>query len=311
MNWRRYSLKVFITGAAGVVGASTASCLVADDYLDEVILQDLNTDLAESHALDLSQAYFKKSRTKVLSGGWDMAQDADVVVIAAGLSPNKMTFDPCKDLCTMKPIIESVSEGLNKYCPKAVTLTLTNPLDIFNYILYLNSGLSSKLFIALSANDSMRLEWAIGHYRGINPADVSAYVIGQHAGKTIPLFSNVKINNVSETFNEKEQEEIIDWMHEWWQHFLAVSGNRTAGWTTGVYAAKTVGHITGKISGDICASVILEDGLSVGYPVHLGKEGFIALSDIKMTEKEATEFEQCKELCKEKIKTVSNCFFNS
>lgn len=297
-------MKAFVVGGAGVVGSSTASFLISRSVVDEVVLQDLNKDMAESHAMDLAQSAFSNSKTKVWAGDWEDARDAGIVIVGAGLSPNKMSFDPCKDIAAMRPLIDSICEGLNRYCPNAVVLSLTNPLDVFNYVLYSNAKLPSKQFLALSANDSMRFQWALGHYFNMDSADIDAYVIGEHGGNKIPLFSTVSLNGKRKMITQDEQVEIVEWMDAWWKRFLSVSGNRTAGWTTGMYAALTIEHIVGKQTGPICASAIMEDGLSIGYPVYLDKSGFVKPEKLELSEKEENEFEIVKNSCREKIQTV-------
>ena len=287
-----------------MVGSSTAFYLALKGTADEIVLQDLNYDMAQSHAMDMSQAIFLQSSTGVKAGTWEDAQGADLVIIGAGLSPNKMTHDPCKDIETMMPLIDSICDGVKKYCPDAVVLSLTNPLDIFNYVLYKRSGLNSRQFIGLAANDSIRFRWALGHYFDVDPASVDAYAIGQHAADVIPLFSTVKVNGESRPLGRQVQEEVETWMKDWWKHFLSVSGNRTAGWTTGAYAAQTAEHIMGGEEGPICASVIPEEGLAIDIPADLNKEGFADSALPELSDEEAARFEKCKDNCREKIRKV-------
>ena len=204
----------------------------------------------------------------------------------------------------MMPLIDSICEGVRTYCPNAVVLSLTNPLDIFNYVLYRRSGLKSTQFIGLAANDSIRFRWALGHYLDADPARVDAYAIGQHAADVIPLFSTVRLDGEPVSFDEAQQVEVETWMKDWWKKFLSVSGNRTAGWTTGAYAAKTAEHIMESEKAPICASVIMEDGLAIDIPVYLGKKGFVESALPELTASEAERFEACKENSRDKIRKV-------
>ncbi|MBQ6368522.1 MAG: hypothetical protein IJJ17_00465 [Parasporobacterium sp.] len=297
-------MKVFIVGGAGVVGSSTAFCLAIKGTADEIVLQDLNFDMAQSHAMDISQAIFLKSSTKVKAGTWEDAAGADLVIIGAGLSPNRMTHDPCKDIAAMMPLINSICNGVRTCCPDAVVLSLTNPLDVFNYVLYQRSGLKERQVVGLAANDSIRFRWALGHYFDVDPSSVDAYAIGQHAADVIPLFSTVRVNSVHRPLEQEAQQEVEAWMKDWWKHFLDVSANRTAGWTTGAYAALTAEHIMGSEKGPICASVILEEGLAIDLPVYLGSEGIVRTALPELTASEQERFEECKKNCREKINKV-------
>ena len=115
--------------------SASAAYLAMRRIADEIVIQDLNENMAQSHAMDLSQAAFLDSPAKIRFGGWPEAEHADVVVIAAGLPALQATHDSCKDILAMRPLIRSIAAGVKQYCPEAVVLSMTNPLDAFNYML--------------------------------------------------------------------------------------------------------------------------------------------------------------------------------
>lgn len=297
-------MKVFIVGGAGIVGAATAFYLAVQQIADEVVLQDLNENAVLSHAMDMSQCAFLTSKTKVKAGSWADAAGADVVVIAAGVPAAAATHDPCQDIDTMKPLLRSISEGVNRYCPSAVVLSLTNPLDAFNYVLYRACGLPARQFIAMSVNDSLRFRWSLAEHMGVDPADVDAYVIGEHSPAKLQLFSTVTLNGMPKRFPPEEEQQIITETNAWWKRFLDVSGTRTASWTTGSSCALTIEHLIGRRSGPICCSYIMEDGLSIGYPVHLDKGGVVGPAELTLTPEETARFEQAKANAKASIAKV-------
>ncbi len=287
-------MKAFIVGGGGVVGSASAFCLAARGLVDEIVLYDLDGSLAQSHAMDLSQSAALTSRTRVTAGGWDMAEGADLVINAAGLSVDAMTPDPAVNVCAMKPLIRSIAEGVGKYCPRAVVLSMMNPLDAFNYVLWKACGLPRRQFIALAANDSLRFRYALAEHLHVEPGRVDAVVIGEHSAAKLPLFSTVTLDGAPLRIPEQEQGPIVSQMNAWWQRFLSVSGNRTAAWTTGSSCALTVAHLVGAESGPVCCSCILEDGLSTGYPVLLDRGGVAAAAHPALTPDEAARFEAAK-----------------
>ena len=297
-------MKVFINGGAGLVGSTTAFCLTTQGLADEVVLQGRNQNNVASHAMDMAQCTFLTSKTRITSGGWEAAEGADIVIVAAGLPAAEATHDACKDINAMKPLIRSIADGVNRYCPNAVILTLTNPLDTFLYALYDACRLPAKQFIAMSVNDSLRFRYGIAMHLGIDPADVDAYVIGEHSPAKVQLFSTVKIRGERRDFSKEEQDRIRKETGEWWQRFLDVSGNRTASWTTGQSAALTVEHLTGKREGPICCSSILEDGLAIGYPLWLDKSGVVRPEELNLTVEEEEAFRIAKINAKASIAKV-------
>lgn len=297
-------MKVFIVGGAGIVGSATAFYLASQQIVEEVVLQDLSGDAVLSHAMDMAQSVFLTSKTRVTAGSWEDAAGADVVVVAAGLPASLATHDSCKDICAMKPLIQTIADGVNQYCPNAVVLSLTNPLDAFNYMLYRACGLPARQFIAMSVNDSLRFRWSLAEHLGIDPADVDAFVVGEHNPSKIPLFSTVTVHGAPKEFPPAEQEEILQKLNAWWQKFLDVSGTRTAAWTTGSSCALTIEYLAGKRQGPICCSAILDDGLSIGYPVYLDRGGVAGVCELRLTDDERVRFEAAKANAKASIAQV-------
>jgi len=297
-------MKVFITGGAGLVGSTTAFCLATRELADEVVLQDLNENAVASHAMDMAQCTFVTSKTRVTSGGWEAAAGADVVIVAAGLPALEATHDACRDVNAMKPLIRSVADGVNRYCPEAVVLSLTNPLDTFLYALYDACGLPARQFIAMSVNDSLRFRYGVAMHLGLDPAEVDAFVVGEHSPAKVQLFSTVKVRGEKRIFPAEEQAQILKETNAWWQKFLDVSGARTASWTTGCSAALTLEHLAGKRTGPICCSCILEDGLAMGWPVTLDRTGVVRREELALTDAEAASVAAAKRGAKASIAKV-------
>ena len=297
-------MKVFIVGGAGIVGSASAAYLAMRRIADEIVIQDLNENMAQSHAMDLSQAAFLDSPAKIRFVGWPEAEHADVVVIAAGLPALQATHDSCKDILAMRPLIRSIVAGVKQYCPETVVLSMTNPLDAFNYMLYRESGLPARQFIAMSVNDSLRFRWALAEHLGISADRVDAFVIGEHNPQKIRLFSTVTVDGKRVAFSEAEQQEILQDADRWWKRFLDVSGARTAAWTTGSSCGLTVAHLAGQQTGPICCSYIAEDGLSIGWPVYLDRTGVTAPADLDLTPAEAERFERAKAQARASITEV-------
>ena len=191
----------------------------------------------------------------------------------------------------MKPIITSIADGLNQYCPEAVVISLSNPLDAFNYVLYRTSGLSAEQFLGLSFNDSLRFRCAVGAHYEVSPADIEAMTVGEHGPSKLPLFSTVKIHGRPLESDAAEQRAILDEMDGWWQKYLQVSGPRSATWTTGAACAQLVGYIAGVSKGPVCCSTILGEGVSIGYPVLLDGSGVTGYPELAMTLEEERAFE--------------------
>ena len=287
-------MKVFILGGAGAVGSATAYCLTTRNTADEIVISDTNEDLAESVAMDLSQCAISVSGTRIRTGKWEDAKGSDVVVVAAGLPAALATHNAGKDIVSMLPMIRSIADGIRNYCPEAVVLSMTNPLDEFNYILYRFCNLPARQFIALSENDSIRFRYAISEHLNVNSSEVDGFVIGTHGPGKVPLFSSVMVNHEPRSFTAGERSQICLHMNTWWKKFLAVSGTRTATWTTGSSCALVIEHLKGSKSGPICCSCVTGDDFSIGLPVYLNASGVVEPLNLKLAEDESVGFEKSK-----------------
>ncbi|GAB1397654.1 hypothetical protein MASR1M65_24340 [Saprospiraceae bacterium] len=125
--------KVTVVGA-GNVGATCANVLAHKDFINEIVLIDIKSDMAVGKALDTWQQAPIDSYSTKLRGTEDYKDtaDSDVVVITAGL-PRKpgMTRDDL--IATNAQIVASVTENIVKYSKNAIIIIVSNPLDVMTY----------------------------------------------------------------------------------------------------------------------------------------------------------------------------------
>ena len=78
--------KIVIVGT-GMVGMSYAYCLLNQSVCDELVLIDVDKKRAEGEAMDLNHGLaFAGSSMKIYAGDYESCQDADLVLIAAGVA---------------------------------------------------------------------------------------------------------------------------------------------------------------------------------------------------------------------------------
>lgn len=294
-------MNILIVGGGGTIGSATAAYLAWKEAADTVYILDRNRNMAESHAMDLAQAAFSCSRTKVVAGDWPDLADCQMMVVAAGLPASVATHDYCKDLASLMPTIEEIAGAMNRYNPKAVVLSMTNPLDAFNYTLYQTAGLPARQFLALSQNDTLRFQWALAGHLGCGPEQVGCWVVGEHGPGKIPLFSTVTVAGQPRALEPDEQCQVQDEMDRWWKRFLEVSGGRTAGWTSGAAAAQVIEAVAGLRKGPVACSVILEEGqgYSMGWPVELNESGVASAVSLALAPAESARVEEARAALKE------------
>lgn len=284
-------MNILILGGGGTLGSTTAAYIACKELADTVYLLDINRDAAEYHAVDMAQAALSGSHTQVKVGTWEDLADCQLLIIAAGLPAAVATHDPCKDMASLIPTIREIAEAMRRYNPAVTVLSMTNPLDIFSYVLYDTAKLPAKQFLALSRNDTIRFQQGVAAYFKCAPNRVDCVVVGEHGPHKVHLFSSVKVDGVPQPLAQEAQQWIRNYVNDWWDHFLAVSNGRAAAWTTSVSAGQVIEHMLGLQKGPICCSVIGEEGqgYSMGWPVELDMTGVAALDELSLPENELAQ----------------------
>jgi len=292
-------MKVGITGAAGLVGSTTAFYLAIQNLVDEIVLIDINENLLLAHAWDMEQAVMDVSHTRIVNGGYEDLRGCDMVIHCASVNEsNTKSRDECLDKNCM--IVKSTAEQILKYCPDAIIITAANPVDVLNYAFFHYTGLPRKRLIGFSRNDTLRLKWAISKLEKVPMESIQALSIGEHGFATVPLFSNILINGEQKIYSREMQEQIRDMIVNYFTRYQNLKSGRSSGWTTAVSTVQVCKKIILNDPDPVPCSVILEgeyglSNISLGVPVRLGREGIQEILKVPMDQEEQALFQKAAE----------------
>ncbi|KEQ55872.1 Malate dehydrogenase protein [Marine Group I thaumarchaeote SCGC AAA799-E16] len=123
-------LLISIVGT-GRVGASIAFLCVSHG-LDDVLLVNRTKEKAIGESLDVASAIPADSKFSV-RGTDDYSElvGSDIVVIAA--SVGVYTKDRSENIHYQVEMIKDIAEKIKQYCPSAIVLIVSNPLDVLTY----------------------------------------------------------------------------------------------------------------------------------------------------------------------------------
>ena len=129
----------------GNIGGVLMQEIVRRQLAKEVALVDIKEpDMAKGKALDIAEgsATIGSDVVSIGSKTYDVLSGSDLVLNTAGV-PRTTRPDgtiPTREelLATNLKITDAVSEGIQKYCPKATIVSIANPLDAIVYKLFLN-----------------------------------------------------------------------------------------------------------------------------------------------------------------------------
>jgi len=185
-RWK--SRKVTIVGA-GAVGATFAYALVQSGHADEIVLTDLNRDLAEGHVLDLAHGLPYYSPVQIDTGSADDYADSHVIVITAGAGqkPGETRLDL---LQRNAAIIESIMDEITSRDSQAVVVLVSNPVDVLTYVAQQQAKLPPGRVIGSgTVLDSARFRYLLSEHCGIAVHNVHGYILGEHGDSEFAAWS--------------------------------------------------------------------------------------------------------------------------
>jgi malate/lactate dehydrogenase len=269
---RRTMKTIAIAGGAGGVGSSLAFNLLLRPEPYDVLVVDRRPQKVLSHVMDLEQVPALAGGGSVRAGEPDDLTQADVVVIcaAAALTENTSRAVYLRDNAA---IVSGVAERLGD----RVVVMVTNPVDALCTWLVRRHGLDRRRVLGYTLNDSLRLRTAVAAARGVPPADVGAYVLGEHGDAAVPVFSRVTVRGEPVTLDAAEREAADTFVRTWYRRHVALDSRRSSTWTSGAGLAQMVAGLCAGAD-PWPASVVLEGeygihGAAVTVPVALGPGG--------------------------------------
>ena len=181
----------------GQVGLACAYSLLIQDCFDELILQDLAREKTEGEVYDfLSGMPFLPPTDLKVGTVADEGRDADLVIITAGAAqkPGETRLNLVERNVA---IFKSILADVVKYCPNAILLIVSNPVDIMTYVTLKISGFpSSRVIGSGTVLDTARFRTVLAKRLDIDARSVHAYIVGEHGDSELPIWSTANVAGV-------------------------------------------------------------------------------------------------------------------
>lgn len=282
--------KVTVVGA-GNVGATCANVLAHSDVFNEVVLIDIQGNMAKGKALDTWQQAPVDHYSTRLTGGDDYALTAnsDIVVITAGI-PRKPGMSRDDLISTNAKIVVSVTKSILQYSSNPIIIVVSNPLDVMTYAAWKASGLSDKRVIGMAGVlDTARYRAFLAEALNVSPKDIQAMLMGGHGDTMVPLprYTTVSGIPVSEMIGEEQLNAIIERTKFGGGELVNLMG--TSAWYAPGAAAAQMAISIHKDENRVMPCCVRLNGqygindIFVGAPIKLGKEGINELIELKLT----------------------------
>jgi malate dehydrogenase len=285
--------KITVIGG-GHVGESCAFILAIKELAEEVVLIDIVENLPQGKALDMMQAGpILGFDTKVLgSNDFSSMKDSDVVIMTAGY-PRKPGMSREDLIGQNTPIMKEVATKIKDYAPDSIVIVVANPLDAMTYMCKKVTGFPDNRIIGQAGVlDSTRFMAFLGMETGVSIKSITGMTLGSHGDDMVPMprFSLIGGRPTPEVVDPEKLEAIINRTKKGGGEIVKLLG-------TSAYWAPAAGTVlmTESIIKDkkmiLPCHAILHgeygiEGLFVGVPVKLGRNGIEEIIEFDLSEEE-------------------------
>ncbi len=178
----------------GWVGASVAMSTLQSGAVDELLLFDQKSDLAEGEAMDLAHGASFYPTAAVHAVPFDDLLEANVIVVSAGRGgrADESRLDLLRDNAA---IIRSIGARLTGYA--GIVVVVTNPVDVLTRAMAEASGRPASRVVGTGTMlDTARLRQLLGRVLALDPRSVHAHVVGEHGDSEVVLWSGARAGGV-------------------------------------------------------------------------------------------------------------------
>ncbi len=290
-------MKIAVIGGGGTLGSCTAYTLALKGLADELVLLDINHQLALAHLMDITTAMVGIQNTKMWVGSDEDLDQSDIVIVVAGI-PHQPGLSHLEMLRANLPLMRDILRKIDAYCPEAIVITATNPADSINLGMHL---MSTKLvrtkLLGYNLNDSLRFQQTVAKELGKKSTEVEALALGEHAGTLALIFSSVRVSKRPITLSDEAKERLKLEVPKMLKSYVELGINRTAGWTSASGISRMVESIATDSREVFPCSAILQGeygykGISMGVPVILGKQGIDRILELDLSQDEKKDLDR-------------------
>ncbi len=294
--------KIALVGSGNIGG--TLAHLAAIKELGDVTLFDIAEGIPQGKSLDLAQSGPVESFDSKMIGSNDYKdlKDSDVVIVTAGVARKPgMSRDDLVEINTK--VMKQVGKGIKDNCPKAFVICITNPLDAMVGVLQRASGLPTNMVVGMAGVlDSARFRHFLAEEFDVSVSDVTAFVLGGHGDTMVPLarYSAVAGIPVPDLVKmgwstQKKIEQIVQRTRDGGAEIVGLLKTGSAFYAPASSAIEMAdSYLKDKKKLLPCAAYVDGyynlNGLYVGVPVIIGKNGVERIVEITFTSDEKDMF---------------------
>lgn len=278
--------------------------------LDDVLLVNRSENKAIGESLDISNAVPADSKFSIQgTSEYSKIVGSSIVIITA--STGSYTNDRYENMRSQVTTVKGIAEKIRRYCPDAIVLLVSNPLDVLTYIFQKETLFSRFKVIGIASSlDSSRFRYLISEKFLVPQSSISdAMVLGEHGDSMVPIFSRVSVNGcqLSSMMGIDEKTAMTDNIRKYWRKLRAYKSRSQFGIAKQTY--DVVESILSSNEITVPASVVLEgeygeSNVAMGVPVKISRNGVSEIQIFDLDESEALRLRESSQRIKDQLRTV-------
>ncbi|MBU2962534.1 L-lactate dehydrogenase [Citreicella sp. C3M06] len=303
-------MKVGIVGV-GMVGSAAGYALALRGGASEIVLVDQSLAFARAQAEDISHAVPFAHPCRVLAGGYEALEGAEMVILAAGVA-QKPGESRLSLLSRNADVFAQVISGVRKAAPDAILLVASNPVDIMTDVALRISGLPAARVIGSGTIlDTARYRSLIGQHLGIAPQSVHAYVLGEHGDSEVLAWASARAGSqpverfaaqVGAPITQDVRDQIDDAVRR--AAYRIIEGKGATWYGIGAGLARIVQAVGGDQRSVLSVSIATPEvegveNVALSLPRVVGREGVIATLRPELSSAESEALRRSAEMLKE------------
>jgi malate dehydrogenase len=295
-----------------IVGAGKVGSAAAFDILkariDDVVIIDLNADLAKGEALDMMQAAPAIEFDGKIQGTDDFSEmegsELVIVIAGRGRTPGMTRIDLMN---VNAKVIRSVVKEVARYAPDCKLMIVTNPVDVMTFLARKESGLlPNRIFGMGNILDTLRFRSYIAQELGVSREDTHGLVIGEHGESMVPLVEYASISGIPITtlLPKARIDTIVEKTRNSGADVIKLKGATTyaPGAVIALMADAVLKGRNRVMSVSTCPEGVYScSAVSIGVPVVLGKNGVERIIELKLSSESQMLFDKSVDKVKKAI----------
>ncbi len=304
--------RITVVGA-GNVGATAAQRLAEKELARTIVLVDVVEGVPQGKGLDqIESAPIEGFDTCIIgTNDWGPAEGSDLVVVTAGIArkPGMSRDDLVR---TNADIVKQVSQQIRRYCPKAIVVVVSNPLDVMCWVAKQVTGFPRERVIGMAGVlDTARYRTFLAQALNVSVEDIQAMVLGGHGDTMVPLVSYTTVSGipVRQLLDDAKLQGIVERTRNGGAEIVSFLKTGSAYYAPSSAVVQMVESIARDKNRLLPCAVWLEgeyqlSGVYCGVPAVLSRKGLERIVQVELTDEEAAALRKSANAVKETMAAV-------